>query len=290
MVDLGVRRSDVVELDPSGILDLGSARLEYRMVGSEPSAAPTIALLHEGLGSVGLWRDFPDRLAAATDMGVFVYSRRGYGESSPITLPRPVSYMHDEALEVLPKLLDAIGFKCGLLVGHSDGASIVTIYAGGVQDHRVRGLSLMAPHFTVEDTNIASIAKLRAEYESGDLRQKLARWHRDPDQAFRGWCETWLAPEFRNWDILESLSYIRVPVQIIQGDLDPYGSMRQVEMAQEECYCPVDVTILPGVGHSPHREAPDATLAAIADFVDHLSAMEGDRWRTRGVALAPQAG
>ncbi len=280
----------MVELDPSGTLDLGLARLEYRMVGLKPGEAPTIILLHEGLGSAGLWRDFPERLATRTNMGVFAYSRRGYGQSSSITLPRRVSYMHDEALDVLPKVLDAIGFRCGLLLGHSDGASIATIYAGGVQDHRVRGLSLIAPHFMVEDANLASIEKMKAEYASGDLRQKLARWHRDADQAFRGWCEAWLAPEFRNWDILDSLSYIRVPVQVIQGDADPYGSMRQVEIAREECYCPVDITILRGIGHSPHREAPDATLKSISDFVGHLSAMEGESWRRRGAALAHHTG
>src|SRR5580704_12534078 len=125
-------------LQPSGFLKIGAADLEYRMIGPPPAAAPTIVMLHEGLGSAALWGDFPDKLQAATGAGVFVYSRAGYGASSPVTLPRPIDYMHREALDVLPKLLAQIGFRRGILVGHSDGASIAAIYAGGVQDHRIR--------------------------------------------------------------------------------------------------------------------------------------------------------
>ena len=138
-------------LSESGFLDIGSQKLEYRMIGPRPDQAPTLVLLHEGLGCVGLWGDFPDKLQKATGCGVFVYSRAGYGKSSPVALPRPLSYMHDEARETLPKLLDAIGFKRGLLIGHSDGASIAAIYAGSHQDHRVGGLTLIAPHFFTED-------------------------------------------------------------------------------------------------------------------------------------------
>jgi pimeloyl-ACP methyl ester carboxylesterase len=263
-------------LKPSGVLDLGSLQLEYRMIGPAPDSAPTLVLLHEGLGSVGLWGDFPDRLAQATGTGVFVYSRQGYGASSPVPLPRPLTYMNPEALDVLPRVLERIGFRRGLLVGHSDGASIAALYAGGVQDHRIRGLSLIAPHFVVEDLSIASIAQAKVAYETGDLRQKLARWHKDVDGAFRGWNDAWLHPDFRNWDISESLAYIRVPVQIVQGEADQYGTMRQIAIAEEECYCPVDVTILPGVGHSPHREAPDAALRAIADFADRILKTHGE--------------
>ena len=149
-------------LSPTGTLTIGSSDLEYRMTGPAPGDAPTIVLLHEGLGSAGLWGDFPEKLAAATGAGVFAYSRAGYGASTPAALPRPIDYMHIEALEVLPKLLDAIGFKRGLLVGHSDGASIAAIYAGGVQDHRIRGLALIAPHFIVEDISVQSIAEIKA--------------------------------------------------------------------------------------------------------------------------------
>jgi pimeloyl-ACP methyl ester carboxylesterase len=263
-------------LQPSGMLKIGSAELEYRMIGPLPHEAPTLVMLHEGLGSVGQWGDFPDRLATATSAGVFVYSRAGYGQSSPVPLPRPLSYMDDEALEVLPKLLDAIGFRRGILIGHSDGASIATIYAGGVQDHRIRGLSLIAPHFVVEDVSIASIAAAKQAYESTDLREKLARWHKDADIAFRGWNEAWLDPEFRKWDVSESLAYIRVPVQIVQGEADQYGTLRQIEIAKEECYCPVDVTLLPGIGHAPHREAPNRTLIAVSDFVNRILHLHGE--------------
>jgi pimeloyl-ACP methyl ester carboxylesterase len=258
------------------MLKVGSSELEYRMIGPLPHEAPTLVLLHEGLGSVGQWGDFPDRLATATSAGVFVYSRAGYGQSSPVPLPRPLTYMHSEALEVLPKLLDAIGFRRGLLIGHSDGASIATIYAGGVQDHRIRGLSLIAPHFVVEDVSISSIAAAKQVYESTDLRDKLARWHRDVDVAFRGWNEAWLDPQFRKWDISESLAYIRVPVQIVQGEADQYGTLRQIEIAKEECYCPVDVTLLPGIGHAPHREAPNRTLIAVSDFVNRILHLHGE--------------
>ena len=255
-------------LVPSGFLTIGSARLEYRMIGPSPESAPMIVMLHEGLGSVGLWGDFPDRLQAATGVGVFVYSRAGYGASTSAKLPRPLDYMHIEALEVLPKLLEAIGFRRGLLLGHSDGASIAAIYAGSHQDHRVQGLALIAPHFIVEDVSVASIAEIKTAYETTDLKEKLARWHKDVDNAFYGWNGAWLDPKFRNWDISEYLAYIRVPVAILQGVDDQYGTMRQVEIAQEECYCPVDVTVIPGAGHQPHREAAGATLDAISDFAN----------------------
>src|SRR6195952_4809792 len=154
------------------------------MIGPAPDDAPTIVLLHEGLGSAGLWGDFPEKLAVATGAGVFAYSRVGYGASSRATLPRPIDYMHVEALEVLPKVLDAIGFRRGLLVGHSDGASIAAIYAGGVHDHRIRGLALIAPHFIVEDISVKSIAEIKTIYETTDLKAKLARWHRPVENAF----------------------------------------------------------------------------------------------------------
>jgi pimeloyl-ACP methyl ester carboxylesterase len=253
-------------LSPTGTLRIGASDLEYRMIGPAPGDAPTVVLLHEGLGSAALWGDFPDKLAAATGTGVFAYSREGYGASSPAQLPRSLDYMHVEALEVLPKILDATGFRRGLLVGHSDGASIAAIYAGGVQDHRIRGLALLAPHFIVEDISVQSIAEIKVVYETSDLRSKLARWHRDVDNAFYGWNDAWLNPKFRDWDISEYLAYIRVPIAIVQGADDHYGTIRQIEIAEEECYCPVDVSIITGAGHSPHREAPEATLNAIAEF------------------------
>ena len=262
----------------TGTLRIGAADLEYRMIGPAPADAPTIVMLHEGLGCAALWGDFPDRLAAATGAGVFVYSRAGYGASTKVERPRPLDYMHIEALDTLPKLLDQIGFRRGLLLGHSDGASIAAIYAGGVQDHRVRGVAMIAPHFIVEDMGLVSIAEARTAFETGGLREKLARWHGDVDNTFYGWSDAWLDPKFRGWDISEYLAYIRVPVAILQGADDQYGTIRQIEIAQEECYCPVDVTIVPGAGHSPHRDAPEATLDAISDFVGRiLDADQGSR-------------
>jgi pimeloyl-ACP methyl ester carboxylesterase len=261
-------------LSPTGFLTIGTADLEYRLIGPAPDQAPTIVMLHEGLGSAGLWGDFPDRLQHATGAGVLVYSRAGYGASTPVKLPRPLGYMQIEALETLPKLLDSIGFRRGLLLGHSDGASIAAIYAGGVADHRVRGVAMIAPHFIVEDVSVTSIAEIRNAYETSDLKAKLARWHRDVDNAFYGWNGAWLDLKFRDWDISEYLGYIRVPVAIVQGADDQYGTLRQIEIAREECYCPVEATIVPGAGHSPHREAPGATLDAISEFANAV--LRGD--------------
>jgi pimeloyl-ACP methyl ester carboxylesterase len=266
-------------LSPSGLLRIGASDLEYRMIGPSPEQAPTIVMLHEGLGSAALWGDFPEKLQAATGAGVFVYSRAGYGASSPVTLPRPLDYMDVEALDVLPKLLDAIGFRRGLLVGHSDGASIAAIYAGSHQDHRVQGMALIAPHFIVEDISVTSIAEIKTAYETTNLKEKLARWHKDVDNAFYGWNGAWLDPKFRTWDISEFLAYIRVPIAILQGVDDQYGTMRQVEIAQEECYCPVDVTLIPGAGHQPHREAPGATLDAISEFANAVLRVDGSQGR-----------
>jgi len=266
-------------LSPTGFLRVGAADLEYRMIGPAPDAAPTIVMLHEGLGSVGLWGDFPEKLQAATGCGVFAYSRAGYGASSPVTLPRPLDYMHIEASDVLPKVLDAIGFRRGLLLGHSDGASIVAIYAGSRQDHRVKGVVMIAPHFIVEDISVKSIAEIKDAYETNELRAKLARWHKDVDNAFYGWNGAWLDPKFRDWDISEYLAYIRVPVAVVQGELDQYGTMRQVEIAKDECYCPVDVTVVPAAGHSPHREAPEATLDAITQFASAVFRLDGSQGR-----------
>jgi pimeloyl-ACP methyl ester carboxylesterase len=255
-----------MQLADEGFLDLGDQRLEYRMIGPRPDAAPTLVVLHEGLGSVGMWGDFPEKLQAATGAGVFVYSRAGYGQSSPVKLPRTLRFMHDEARETLPRLLDAIGFQRGLLVGHSDGASIAAIYGGSVQDHRVGGLVLMSPHFIVEDVTSASIAELRKAYDTTDLRARFARWHKDADATVHGWTDVWLENDFHTWDISEDLAFIRVPILIVQGEDDQYGTVRQIEIAQEECYCPVEVALLPKVRHVPHREAPEITLRTVADF------------------------
>lgn len=256
----------MTNLTPTGFLSIDGASLEYKWLAPEVAGAPIIVMLHEGLGSVGLWGDFPERLRAATGAGIFVYSRAGYGQSSPVALPRPLDYMQREALDVLPKILDAIGFRRGVLLGHSDGASIATIYAGAHQDHRLSGLVLIAPHFIVEDISVASIAAIKTSFETTDLKAKLARWHKDVDNAFYGWNGAWLDPKFRDWDISEYLAYVRVPIMVVQGAEDQYGTLRQAEIAQDECYCPVDLKIISAAAHSPHREAPAATLEAIEQF------------------------
>src|SRR5579859_5504812 len=173
-----------MNLADDGFLAIGQSRLEYRMIGPRPDEAATFVLLHEGLGSVGAWGDFPARLAAATGLGVFAYSRAGYGGSSPSVMPRRVTFMHEEARDVLPHVLDAIGLRRGILLGHSDGASIAAIYAGSFADHRVGGLVLLAPHFFTEEFGVAEIRRMRDAYATTDLRARLARWHRDPDNAF----------------------------------------------------------------------------------------------------------
>ena len=274
-------------LADTGFLDLSPMRLEYRMIGPRPDAAPTIVMLHEGLGSVAIWGKFPETLAAATGVGVFVYSRAGYGNSSPGNLPRTVSFMHEEATEVLPRVLAAIGFQRGILFGHSDGASIAAIYAGSVQDHRVRGLVLIAPHFFTEEMGLAEIRRAREAFAAGPLREKLKRWHADVDCAFRSWSEPWLDPQFGKWDITDALGYIRVPMLIVQGDKDQYGTLKQVETAQAECFCPVETAILPGIRHDPCREAPEQILATAAEFINRLlrEHREGDLPQSAGLAI-----
>jgi len=275
-----------VTLADEGFLDLPPMRLEYRMIGPRPDAAPTIVMLHEGLGSVAIWGKFPEMLAAATGAGVFVYSRAGYGNSSPGKLPRTVSFMHEEATEVLPRVLAAIGFQRGILLGHSDGASIAAIYAGSVQDHRVRGLVLIAPHFFIEEMGLAEIRRAREAFAAGPLREKLKRWHADVDCAFRSWSEPWLDPQFRKWDITEALGYIRVPMLIVQGEKDQYGTLKQVETAQQECFCPVEAAVLPSIRHDPCREAPELTLKTAGDFINRLlrDHHEGEKGSGSGVA------
>jgi pimeloyl-ACP methyl ester carboxylesterase len=276
-----------VTLTDTGFIEVDGARLEYRMIGPRPDAAPTIVMLHEGLGSVGLWGDFPDQIAAATGAGVFVYSRAGYGRSSKGKLPRSTRFMHEEACDVLPRVLDAIGFQRGFLLGHSDGASIAAIYAGSVQDHRVRGLVLEAPHFFTEEMGIAEIERAREAFVSGMFREKLARWHDDVDCAFRSWSEPWTDPQFRKWDITDALAYIRVPILIVQGDQDQYGTLKQLDVAKEECFCPVETAVLPGIRHVPHREAPELTIKIIAHFIHRLlhDHREGEPQPGSGVAV-----
>lgn len=252
-------------------IEIDGVKLEYAWFGDTSKDAPILFMLHEGLGSVSIWRDYPAALAKATNTRVFAYSRAGYGKSDPVQLPRPLDFMQREARNVLPKLLDKIGFKRGILVGHSDGGTIAAAYAGSVQDHRVRGLVLIEPHFFVEEFNLKSIRKITADYKTSDLREKLGRHHNYPDNAFLGWSGAWLDPDFnRVLDLREELIHIRVPILIVKGENDPYATMEQIRLAERECYCPVDHVVIAGAAHAPHREKPEATLAATSEFINRL--------------------
>ncbi|HET9211720.1 MAG TPA: alpha/beta hydrolase [Thermoanaerobaculia bacterium] len=254
----------------SGFLQVEGVRLEARWTGPPPEEAPTLVFLHEGLGSTSLWRDFPDRLAGETGCGALVYSRAGYGKSDPVPLPRPVRFMHEEAA-VLPKVLAAAGIREHVLVGHSDGASISLIYAGSGPSPGPRGLILEAPHVFTEPHGLASIARMRELYRDTDLRDRLARHHGgNVDVAFRGWNDVWLDPEFEAWNIEEYLPAIRVPVLILQGEDDEYGTWAQVEAIERQSGGPVESIAISQCGHSPHREQPEIALRAMADFVGRL--------------------
>jgi pimeloyl-ACP methyl ester carboxylesterase len=253
----------------TSFFDIEGTRLEYRFLGPDPGEAPTIVFLHEGLGSAGLWRDFPDRLAAATGCGALVYSRRGYGASAPVSSPRPVRFMHGEALAVLPAVLAHFEIARPILFGHSDGASIALLYAGAGLSP-VRGLLLEAPHVFVEPVCRESIARLAREYETTDLPRRFARHHANADSMFRTWADVWLRPEFAAWNIEEALPKVTAPVLVIQGEQDEYGTLRQVEAVTSGVSGPAESLVLPGAGHSPHRDRPDEVLAAAAGFVERL--------------------
>jgi pimeloyl-ACP methyl ester carboxylesterase len=250
-------------------VDVAGHRLECMRIRGAKSA-PTLVFLHEGLGSVALWKDFPARVADATGCPVLVYSRAGYGRSSPAALPRATDYMHVEALTVLPALLDRLGIADPVLVGHSDGASIALLHAGS-GGRPVRAAVALAPHVFVEDISIASIDEVRRQYETTDLREKLARRHADPDAAFRGWNDIWLAPAFRRWNIEACLAGVRCPLLLIQGRDDEYGSAAQLDAIERQVGGTVARLELADCRHSPHRDQPEATLAAIADFVATVS-------------------
>ncbi len=250
---------------PHGAVVAGR-RLEAAAFGPPPEAAPTLVLLHEGLGCVALWRDFPERLAEATGFGVFAYSRAGYGRADPVDLPRPLDYMTREARFSLPAVLGAIGFRQGVLIGHSDGASIAAIYAGEHADERVRGLVLIAPHLFTEEPGLASIAEAKRAYETGDLRARLAKHHAHVDSAFLGWNGAWLDPGFRAWSIEKLVDRWRAPALVIQGADDQYGTLAQVRAIEARSPRPVKTVILDQCRHSPHLERPQETLDAVARF------------------------
>jgi pimeloyl-ACP methyl ester carboxylesterase len=258
-----------VKLAPDGFFSVGAARLEYTYLhGTRPL---TLVLLHEGLGCVGMWRDFPIALRAATQCSVMAYSREGYGRSDQCAVPRPPQYMHDEALRVLPELLDIAGVSPVVLVGHSDGASIALIHAGASPGDRLAGVCAMAPHVFNEDCTVEAIGAAQRAYLEANLRDKLERYHKGRvDGAFWGWNKAWLNPRFRDWNIEEYLPRITAPLIVIQGDDDPYGTMAQVDAISEGVPGQVRVEVLERCGHSPYRDQPIHTLEAIVSFVAGL--------------------
>ena len=249
----------------TSFVEVAGARFEYLDIPAARASLPELLLLHEGLGSVTMWREFPAVLAAATGCRTIAYSRRGFGRSSPRVDPYGTRFMHEEALETLPMLRKKLGIARPLLVGHSTGASMGLIHAGaGRWD--VAGIVAMAPLTDVEDSNVESILAARRQYESTDWRDKLARHHDDVDSVFYGWNDTWLRPEFRAWNILADIAGIRCPVLAILGEDDPYSSRSQVEAIAANAPAEANVRILriARCGHAPHREKPEVVVPAIA--------------------------
>jgi pimeloyl-ACP methyl ester carboxylesterase len=256
---------------PAGAFDLTvqGRRLEVQQIAGHKPGSPHLIFLHEGLGSVSHWKDFPARVAAATGCAVTVYSRYGNGGSDVLTEPRSVRYMHDEALESLPELLARLNIENPILIGHSDGGSIALIYAG-VHDC-VRGLVLLAPHVFVEDLSVQSIAEARVKFETTNLPDKLARHHRDAAKTFWGWNHIWLHPDFRRWNIEEYLPRITCSILVIQGLDDQYGTMAQVEAIERQSGGPVEALRLADCRHSAQRDQAEAVLGAIVKFVEKTS-------------------
>ncbi|MBN1307702.1 MAG: alpha/beta hydrolase [Chitinispirillaceae bacterium] len=254
-------------MSETGFITIDGVNLEYCRIGTSAADSPALLFLHEGLGCVSLWKDFPARLAERTGLGALVYSRAGYGRSDPVSLPRPVRFMHDEA-DVLEKLMSEMNIGEAVLVGHSDGASISLIYAGGTNCAKVKALLLEAPHVFTEPSGLASIAKITGAYRTTGLRNRLAKHHgANTDIAFRGWNDVWLDPSFKSWNIEEFLPAIIAPTLLIQGDDDEYGTLRQLEAIARQVKGPLETLCIPACGHSPHREHPDVTLEAMAAFI-----------------------
>jgi pimeloyl-ACP methyl ester carboxylesterase len=240
-------------------------RLEYRWVGDDAARTPVVVFLHEGLGSVAMWKDFPERFCRANSLRGLVFSRPGYGRSTP----RPADehwapdFMHAQAHEVLPPLFAALGIERPWLFGHSDGGSIALLHAARFE---VAGLVVVAPHVFVEAVSIASIEQARAAYATGDLRSRLARYHDDPDSAFGGWNGAWLAPAFRGWNIEAELAPIRCPVLAVQGEQDAYGTLAQIRAIQARLP-KTRLLVIPDCGHSPHRDQPALLTTEAGRFI-----------------------
>lgn len=249
------------------VIAIAGRKLNYEWAGE---GTQTLVFLHEGLGSIPQWRDFPAQVARATGRRALVYERYGYGQSDVLAEDRVgPEFMHREALEALPALLRALAVENPVLVGHSDGASIALIHAGA--GNAVRGVVAMAPHVFVEDISVRSIADAARAFETTDLPQRLGKYHRDPRKTFYLWNDAWLDPAFRNWNIEASLPGIRCPLLAIQGEADQYGTLAQVEAIARQAGGRCELLKLPDCGHSPHKDQPEKTLRAIVDFVNGLA-------------------
>jgi len=267
--------SDPGSTVPVEIAQIAGQRVEHRWIKPAASrrapAHPTLVFLHEGLGSTGQWRTFPDRVAEAAGCAALVYSRQGYGRSEPRTQPRTVDYMHREALERLPALLEHFGIDEPVLIGHSDGASISLIHAGA-RVRPVRGVVAIAPHVFVEDVSVSSIAQAREAFLTTDLAQRMAKYHEDVASTFWGWNDIWLHPDFRTWNIEQYLSAIDCPMMLIQGLDDEYGTLKQIDAIAAQVDGPVEKVLLEHCKHSPHKDRKEDTLEAILRFVRRLTA------------------
>ncbi len=262
-------------MDPSITRDeviVAGKRLETLWIEPQASARPTLVMLHEGLGSIALWKDFPQKLAARTGCGVLVYSRYGHGNSDKLMEKRPVRFMHHEGQVVLPELLDKLGIVKPVLIGHSDGGSISLIFGGRYPD-AVSGLILEAPHVFVEDLSIASIAQAKITYETTDFPQRLGRYHANVDATFWGWNNIWLDPAFRSWNIEEYVPRITCPVLCIQGEQDEYGTIAQVEAIRAGAP-QTQIAVLQDCKHSPHRDQEAKTIELMAEFVVGIAKAE----------------
>ena len=247
-------------------VDCAGHSLEVEWVGEAGANAPALVFLHEGLGSIRQWRNFPAQVAQATGRRALVYSRYGYGQSDVLREERAgVDFMHREALEALPALLSVLGVERPVLIGHSDGASIALIHAGA--GHPVRALALMAPHVFVEPVCLTSIREAHAAFAGGDLQARLAKYHRDAAKTFHLWADAWLDPAFEQWNIEEYLGGIACPVLALQGEDDAYGTMEQLERVRRGVRGPCTLVKLPACGHAPFRDQPQRTLAALTEFV-----------------------
>jgi pimeloyl-ACP methyl ester carboxylesterase len=229
---------------------------------------PTLVFLHEGLGCVALWRDFPEKLCQAMGLNGFIYSRQGYGASDPIPVPRPINFMHHEALNVVSPVLDAANIGSAILVGHSDGGSISLIHGGGVQDPRVEAITTIAAHVLNEELTVKSIEEAKVAFETTNLRDRLEKYHGDNvDCAFWGWNGVWLNPDFWNWNLEEFLPGIKVPTLIVQGAEDQYGTDAQINAIEAGLTCPTETAIIKAAQHSPHLESQEASISAITAFL-----------------------